>query len=103
MPDDTKVNATIDATNTTHHANTTMTDLKNEKGKANKMKGKDVDNVEESNNGPYSSAKKVSKTSTEPQSDAKLLNKDGKGGAKAAAKRGKLSGNEKSSGDSEPP
>jgi uncharacterized membrane protein len=117
LPDDTKVNATIDATNTTHHANTTMTDLKNERGKANKMKGKDVDNVEEIN-GPYNTAKKgkpnveenndpynsnkKSKTSTEPQSDAKLI-KDGKGGAKGNAKKGKLSGNEKSSGDSEPP
>jgi hypothetical protein len=118
LPDDTKVNATIDATNTTHHANTTMTDLKNERGKANKLKGKDVDNVEEingpyntakkgkpnieENNGPYNSEKK-SKTSTEPQSDAKLI-KDGKGGAKGNAKKGgKLSGNEKSSGDSEPP
>jgi uncharacterized membrane protein len=100
LPDDTKINATIDATNTTHHANTTMTDLKNEKGKANKMKGKDVDNVAEIN-GPYNTAKKVV-NSTEPQTDEKLI-KGGKSGAKGATKKGKVSGEEKSSGDSDKP
>ena len=57
MPEDTN-NVSQDNTNTTHHANTTMTDLKNERGKANKAKGKDVDNVVESGNGPFNTAKK---------------------------------------------
>jgi hypothetical protein len=104
MPDDTN-NVSQDNTNTTHHANTTMTDLKNEKGKANKAKGKDVDNVE-TINGPYNTAKKGG-SGTEPQTDEKLMKEknaakaSAKASAKANSKNGKASGEEKSSGDSD--
>ena len=49
-------------------------------------------------NGPYSTAKKGS-SSTEPQTDEKLM----KGGKSTIAKKGKVSGEEKSSGDSDQP
>jgi len=97
MPgDETVNNVTVDGTNTTHHANTTMSDLNQKsKIKADKLKGKDVDNVG-TINGPYSTAKKGS-SSTEPQTDEKLM----KGGKGTTAKKGKVSGEEKSSGDSD--
>ncbi len=67
MPGDETANVTVDGTNTTHHANTTMSDL-NQKSKskatADKLKGKNVDDVG-TINGPYSTAKKGS-SSTEP-------------------------------------
>jgi len=98
MPDETN-NVSQDNTYTTHHANTTMTDLKHEKGKANKAKAKDVDNVT-TINGPYNTAKKVG-SGTEPQTDEKFI-KD-KSASKSGAKKGKVSGEEKSSGDSDKP
>jgi hypothetical protein len=56
-----------------------------------------VDNVG-TINGPYSTAKKGS-SYTEPQTDEKLM----KGGKIPTAKKGKVSGEEKSSGDSDQP
>jgi hypothetical protein len=56
-----------------------------------------VDNVG-TINGPYSTAKKVS-SSPEPQTDEKLM----KGGKGTTAKKGKVSGEETSSGDSDQP
>ena len=100
LPDDTN-NVSQDPTNQTVNNNTTMHDMLDKKNNAkqqNKLKGKDVDNVE-SVNGPFSTAKKGS-SSTEPQTDAKFLKGNtpaGKGG------KGKVSGEEKSSGDSDQP
>lgn len=80
-----------DATNTTHHANTTMTDLKQKiRTNQNKMKNNADDVVD----GPMTKGGKGTDP-TEPSTDHKLMGK--KGNAK-----GKVSGEEKSSGDSDP-
>jgi len=92
LPDDT-TNISQDATNTTHHANTTMTDLnKKIRSKQDKAKGKDVDNVEDVDN--HTTAKKFT-TSTEPATDEKFMKKGGK------AAKGKVSDEKKSSDNSE--
>jgi hypothetical protein len=58
LPDETN-NVSQDVTNTTHHANTTMTDLNSKirTKAAQKTKGMDEDNVVHAD-GPYSTAKK---------------------------------------------
>ena len=87
-------------TNTTHHGNTTMSDLNQKtrtKTQESKLKGKDVDNVE-TTNGPYqSTAKKGYKDNMDPTTDEKMVKK----GINAKT-RGKVSGEEKSSDDNAP-
>jgi hypothetical protein len=102
LPDDTN-NVSQDITNTTHHANTTMTDLNQKirtKQQQGKTKGKDVDNVETVNNGYNNSTPKKGTLGTDPSTDAKMLKGNGpttKGGPPA---KGKVSNDEISSGNS---
>lgn len=80
-----------------------MTDLnqkirtKQQQQMANKLKGKDVDNVEDT--GPYTTgtATKGMYNTKEPSTDEKFF----RGGNKV--QKGKVSGEEKSSGDSDQP
>jgi hypothetical protein len=70
-----------------------MTDLNSKiRTKANKAKGKDVDNVEDVDNGPYGTTAKKFTGSTEPATDEKFMKKGGKG---------KVSDEKKSSDNSE--
>jgi hypothetical protein len=80
-----------------------MSDLKPKSGlgkggaaAANKLKGKDVDNVETMNGPQYSTAKKGS-SSTDPASDEKFMKSTNNG----KNQKGKVSGEDKSSGDSD--
>ncbi len=100
LPDETN-NVSQDVTNTTHHANTTMTDLNSKirTKAAQKTKGMDEDNVVHAD-GPYSTAKKGYQNSTDPTTDEKFMKKGAFGGK---GQKGKVSGEEKSSGDSDQP
>lgn len=94
LPDDTN-NISQDITNTTHHANTTMTDLNQKiRTKSNNMKTKGQgDDVAE-----FTTAKKGKTTgeTEDPTTEQKFIKSNGKNGPK-----GKVSGEEKSSGDSD--
>jgi hypothetical protein len=100
LPDDTN-NVSQDITNTTHHANTTMTDLnqkiRTKANAANKAKGKDVDNVvEDIDNGPHTTAKK----GFEPMTEEKMI-RSGTATTSAKGGKGKVSDEKKSSDNSE--
>jgi hypothetical protein len=89
MPDDT-TNISQDVTNTTHHANTTMTDLNSKiRTKQNKMKNNAEDVVE------HTTTKDKGTEFADPSTDVKFL-------PKGKTAKGKVSGEEKSSGDSDP-
>lgn len=99
LPDDTGINVSQpDMT-----INTTLGNLNQKKAQAiakGKGKGKDDDNVAE---GPYTTAKKGGKDSGEPQTDEKFFKKTTAGENGPAAKKSKVSADEKaSSGDSDP-
>ena len=99
VPDDTTNNMTmVDQTNKTTemNANTTMAAL-GDKGKAKAAFAKQKANVDDVVNGPYTTAKKGT-TATDAGTEEKFMKKSA--GAKGA--KGKVSGEEKSSGDSDP-
>lgn len=91
LPDDTN-NVSQDVSNTTHHNNTTMADLNKKLPSQNKLKG----NVDDVTSGPTPGKKGLNSDPTEYATDSKFIGK--KGGA-----RGKVSGEEKSSGSEKGP
>lgn len=99
VPEDTNNMTVVDQTNKTTdmNANTTMAAL-GDKTKAKAAFAKQKANVDDVVNGPYTTAKKGT-TATDAGTEEKFMKKNNAGG-KAA--KGKVSGEEKSSGDSDP-